>query len=68
MAERVRDIVNKILQRDAIFAHHEDILMAILVDNEAKVHELEWRQILKFCTGISPPAKTGHSYFAETAV
>ena len=56
-AKRVRDVVNKVLQRNAFFAHPENILIAMLFDDEEHVRELEWRQVLK--TRISATTKRG---------
>ena len=46
-AKRVRDIVNKVLQRNAFFAHPENILLAMLLDKDEHIRELGWRRILK---------------------
>ena len=55
MTKRVRDVVHKVLQRNAFFAHPENILIAMLFDDEEHVRELGWRRVLK--TRISATTK-----------
>ena len=55
LTKRVRDVVNKVLQRNAFFAHPENILIAMLFDDEEHVRELGWRRVLK--TRISATTK-----------
>jgi len=47
MTQKVRVIVNRVLQRNAFFAHPENMLIAMLLDEEEHVRELGWRRILK---------------------
>lgn len=44
---KFRDIVDKVIQRNAFFAHSENILIAILGDDRKYVRELALRRILK---------------------
>ena len=55
LTKRIRDVVNKVLQRNAFFAHPENILIAMLFDDEEHVRELGWRRVLK--TRISATTK-----------
>ena len=47
MTQRVRDVVNRVLQRNGFFAHPENILISMLIDEQKHVRELAWRRILK---------------------
>ena len=47
MAQRVRDVATRVLQRKGFFAHPENILISILMDKQEHVRELAWRRILK---------------------
>ena len=47
MTQRVRDVVNRVLQRNGFFAHPENILISMLMDEQEHVRELAWRRILK---------------------
>ena len=47
MTQRVRDVFNKALQRNGFFAHSENILLSMLMDEQDYVRELAWRRILK---------------------
>ena len=45
--QRVRDVVNMVLQRNGFFAHPGNILISMLMDKQEHVRELAWRRILK---------------------
>ena len=47
MTQRVRDVVNRVLQRNGFFAHPENILISMLMDEQEHVGEMAWRKILK---------------------
>ena len=47
MTLRVRDVVNRVLQRNRFFAHPENILISMLMDELEHVRELVWRRIMK---------------------
>ena len=47
MTQRVRDVVNRVLLRNGFFAHPENILISMLMDEQEHVRELAWRRILK---------------------
>ena len=53
MTQRVRDVVNRVLQRNEFFAHPENILISILMNEQEHVRELAWRRVLK-CRSSSP--------------
>ena len=43
----VKDIVEPLLSRNAYFAHHESILLAMVNDEETNIRRLGWRRIYK---------------------
>ena len=43
----VKDIVEPVLSRNAYFAHHESILLAMVSDDETNIRRLGWRRIYK---------------------
>ena len=47
MAQRVQDVFNRVLQRNGFFAHPENNLISMLMDEQEHVRELSWRTILK---------------------
>ena len=44
-SEEVQKIVVPVLQRNAYFAHHENVLLAMLADENPTIRELAWRRI-----------------------
>ena len=48
MAQRVQDVFNRVLQRNRFFAHPENILISMLMDEQEHVRELPRRTILKW--------------------
>ena len=47
MTQKVRDVVNGVLQRNGFIAHSENILISMVMDEQEHVPELAWRRILK---------------------
>ena len=47
MTQRVRDVVNRILQSNGFFAHPENIVISMLMEEQENVRELALRRILK---------------------
>ena len=47
LEKKHRDIVDKVIQHNAYFAHPENLLLSMIDDNSATVRELGYRRILK---------------------
>ena len=45
LSEEVQKVVVPVLQRNAYFAHHENVLFAMLADENPTIRELAWRRI-----------------------
>jgi hypothetical protein len=45
--DRLRGIINKVLQNNSYFAHHENLLLAMTQDESGCIRELGYRRILK---------------------
>jgi hypothetical protein len=46
LANSLREIIDKVLQRNAFFAHQENILLAMIFDSRANMKTLAYRRIL----------------------
>ena len=53
MTQGVRDVVNRVLQRNGYFALPKNILISMLMDEQEHVQELAWRRILKCRSNFS---------------
>ena len=47
VSEEVQDIVKSVIQRNAYFAHAENILVTVIHDEKPAIRELAWRRIKK---------------------
>ena len=45
----LKEIVDPVIQRNSLFAHPQNILIAMITDDADHVRELELRRILKAC-------------------
>lgn len=54
LPKRCKTIINKVLHRNAFFAHPENILISMIHDKEQHVRELGWRRIIKARSKQSP--------------
>ncbi|GBL88538.1 hypothetical protein AVEN_159120-1 [Araneus ventricosus] len=61
LSDELIQVVDPVIQRNAFFAHTENVLLAILVDEREHIRELDYRRILK-ARQIVPKKKTVRNF------
>ena len=62
-SKEVKEIVLPVMQRNAYFAHHENILLAMLADENETIRKLAWRRLKKCRQKKNPQKKYDNSGF-----
>jgi len=61
LSDELLQVVDPVIQRNAFFAHSENLLLAMLVDDREHIRELGYRRILK-ARNVLPKKKTVRSF------
>ncbi|GBO43126.1 hypothetical protein AVEN_51778-1 [Araneus ventricosus] len=61
LSDELLQVVNPVIQRNAFFAHTENVLLAMLVDEREHIRELGYKKILK-ARQIAPKKKTVRNF------
>lgn len=65
LSDDLREVVDAVIQRNAFFAHPENVLLAMIVDEREHIRELGYRRILKARKTV-PKKKTIRNFVLPT--